>query len=86
MVNGNLPVCIPNATAIPRMATNTTNGTMPAGGGPFLLSVTANTTINRINVPMNWAPLIGQLVFRCWETHLVKETVCRRHVVKLRDT
>jgi hypothetical protein len=54
----NVPVCIPNDTAIPRMAKNTINGTRPFGGAEFLLSVTANTTINRTKVPINLAQLV----------------------------
>ena len=50
-----MPVCIPKATPIPRMAMNTTSGTRPAGGGPFLLSVIANTTNKRTKVPRNWS-------------------------------
>jgi hypothetical protein len=54
MIDGDMPVCIPNETAMPRMAINTTNGTRPADRGFFLLpSETANTTNTRTKVPMN---------------------------------
>jgi hypothetical protein len=56
-----MPVCIPNATAIPRMAMKTTNGTRPPGR-LFLLSVAAKIHNNRIMVPINWTPLVRRLV------------------------
>ena len=85
MINGDVPVCIPNPTATPRIAINTTNGTRPADRGFFLLpSVTANTTNNRTKVPMNLALLVQRLDARGLETYFVKETVGRGHVVKLK--
>jgi hypothetical protein len=48
-----MPVCIPKATAMPRMVMNRTSGTRPDGGGPFLLSVIANNTNKRTKVPRN---------------------------------
>ena len=84
MINGDLPVCIPNATAMPRMAINTINGTRPGDRGFFLLpSETANTTNRRIKVPINLALLVWRLDTRRLETYFVKETVGRGHVVKL---
>lgn len=49
----NVPVCMPNDVPIPRIVRNTTSGTKPPGT-PLLLSVTANTTSNRIKAPMNF--------------------------------
>ena len=85
MIDGDMPVCIPNETAMPRMAINTTNGTRPADRGFFLLpSETANTTNTRTNVPMNWALLVWRLDTRRRETYFVKETVGRGQIVKLK--
>jgi len=85
MINGDVPVCIPNATAIPRIAINTTNGTRPGDRAFFLLpSVTANTTNNRTKVPMNLALLAWRLDTRRLETYFVKETVGRGQIVKLK--
>ena len=56
-VKTTLPVCIPNATVIPRRVKNTTKGTSQPGGGEFFLSVTANISSSRMNVPMNLIPL-----------------------------
>jgi hypothetical protein len=48
-----VPVCMPNDVPMPRIVRNTTSGTNP-GGTPVLLSVTANTTNNRMKAPMNF--------------------------------
>jgi hypothetical protein len=50
------PVCMPNEVPMPRIVRNTTSGTKPPGT-PLLLSVTANTTSNRIKQPMNFRPV-----------------------------
>jgi hypothetical protein len=46
-------VCIPNAAVIPSKTKKIARGTSPDGGGLFVLSVAANMTSTRINVPIN---------------------------------
>lgn len=45
---------MPKAAPIPNMTMKITRGTIPGGGGPFLLSVTDRTTSIKMNVPRNW--------------------------------
>lgn len=45
------PVCIPRDALIPSRVTKRARGTRPAGGGAFLLSVTAQMTRSKIAVP-----------------------------------
>ena len=67
----NVPVCMPNDVATPRIVRNTTSGTKPPGT-PLLLSVTANTTSNRIKAPMNFHS-VSQEYHYAVTTHLLRQ-------------
>ena len=62
-VRGDVPVCIPNAAPMPRMAKKMAKGTI-LGCSPLLrLSETENTTIRRTKVPTNWRDEEGNQLF-----------------------
>lgn len=61
---------MPNAAPIPRIATKSANGTNPAGGDPFFLSVIAQTTMSSITVPRNYAGGMTAKSSRASETEI----------------
>ena len=66
----NVPVCMPNDVLIPRMVRNNISGTKPPSTPP-LLSVTANSTNNRIKVPMNFRTVSQEFHYDV-TTHLLR--------------
>jgi hypothetical protein len=53
-------VLMPNAAPIPKIRIKIARGTNPGGGGPFFLSVRANTAIRSTAVPKNYWMVITQ--------------------------
>ena len=66
---------MPKDVPMPRIVMNTISGTRLAGVA-LLLSVTANTTNNRINAPMNFRSISREFYYTVTHAYFVKEAIC----------
>ena len=65
---------IPRAAPIPKMRMKIARGTSPGGGGPFFLSVRANTAISSTAVPRNWRRFSTDVRKRRNDAHFIEES------------